>query len=58
MAWLEEADDPKEDIDVEEEEGVDQEERVLVAPCPQWGDQSWGVGFALRVVVAEEGEVE
>lgn len=35
MAGKDLADDPEEDIDVEEEEDVGQQERVVVAPIPK-----------------------
>lgn len=39
IAGLEEADEPETNINVEEEEGVGQKERMFIAPIPQRGEK-------------------
>ena len=53
MAWLDEANDPEQNIDIEEKEDVGEKKRVLVTPIPQRG--KW---IRIFMVVIEEGEVE
>lgn len=54
MARLDEADEPKENVDIEEKEDVGQQDRVVIAPFPYRGKQT---GIIILVVV-EESEVE
>lgn len=63
MAILEMTDDPKEDIDIEEEEKISQQERVVKAPCPHRSSKTsvpatltTSTGYFL--IVFEEREVE
>lgn len=47
------ADDPEEDIDVKEEEGIGQQKWVMIAPCPNRRESLSTTGL-----VVEECEVE
>lgn len=54
MAALDQANDPEEDSDVEEQEGIGKQEGVVIAP---WPDVSISVKYC-RVIVVVEGEIE
>lgn len=56
VAGLDVADEPEEDIDVEEEENVGQKKRVISAPCPQRRKSS--ILTDAGMIMVKEGEVE
>lgn len=58
MAGLNLTYDPEEDVDVEEEEGVGQEKRVVKAPAPERRQAIAAIGNGDGVRVFEEGQVE
>lgn len=58
MARLDLTDGPEEDVDVEEEEGVGQEKRVVEAPAPERREATAAIAGSDGAGAFEEGQVE